>query len=212
MLAIMVGWLWDRWAARALPDALRLHAWIWGAIAAGLALMVLIPPRARAELQVLLPPTLPGKLVLVGLLLAAAVLAVVAARGQRPLATFAAICVPMVLVLAYENRVYVTEHNRAFDIKSFAERLAAGSRPADQLVAYRYQHLSLEFYSGRPVVRVLSPDHLRTLVSLERPVYVVADDRGWRSVADATGRPWGIVHQAQIAGRKLIIGTTAARP
>jgi 4-amino-4-deoxy-L-arabinose transferase-like glycosyltransferase len=212
ILAIMVGWLWDRWAARALPEALRLHAWIWGAIAAGLATLVLFPPRVRTELMALLPPTISGKLLLVGLLLATALLAVVAARRGRALPTFAAICVPMVLLLAYESQVYVAEHNRLFDIRSFAQRLAARAGAADQLVTYRYQHLSVEFYAGRPVTRALTLDHLQALVSDGRSVYVIADDRGWPTVAEATGRPWDIVDQAQIAGRRLIVGTTVVRP
>jgi 4-amino-4-deoxy-L-arabinose transferase-like glycosyltransferase len=212
MLAIMIGWLWDRWAARALPEALRLHAWIWGAVAAGMAALVLFPPRARTELLALLPPTLGGRLIVVGLLLASAVLAVVAARRGRALATFAAVVVPMALLLAYESRVYVAQYNRQFDIKSFAQRLAARTGAADQLVTYRYQNLALEFYAGRPVIRALSPDHLRTLVSDGRPVYVVADDRAWRTLDEVTGRPWGIVDRAQIAGRSLIVGTTAVRP
>jgi 4-amino-4-deoxy-L-arabinose transferase-like glycosyltransferase len=212
MLAIMVGWLWDRWAARAIPEALGLHAWIWGAVAAGMAALVFVPLRARLEVMVLLPPTLPGKLLLVGLLLATGVLAVVAARRERALATFAAVCVPMVFLLAYESRVYVSEHNRLFDIKSFAQRLATATRASDRLLTYRYQNLSLEFYAGRPVTRALTPAHLQALASDGRPVYVVADDRVWGPVAEATGRPWGIVDRARIAGRTLVVGTTEVRP
>jgi 4-amino-4-deoxy-L-arabinose transferase-like glycosyltransferase len=212
ILAVMVGWLWDRWATRTFPEALRLHAWIWGAIATAMAALVLFPPRVRTEVMTLLPPTHSGKLVLVGLLLATAVLAVVAARQGRALATFAAICVPMALTLAYETRVYVAEHNRLFDIKGFAQRLAARTGTADQLATYRYQHLALQFYTGRSVTRMLTPDQLQALVANGRPVYMIADDRGWRTVTETTGRPWDVVDQAQIAGRTLIVGTTAVRP
>jgi 4-amino-4-deoxy-L-arabinose transferase-like glycosyltransferase len=211
-LALMVGWLWDRWAAGALPEGLRLHAWVWGAVAASMAALVLFPPRIRTEIAALLPPTLAGKLPIVGLLLAAAVLAVVAARRGRALATFAAICLPMALVLAYETRVYVAEYNRLFDIKSFSRRLAARTGVEDQLVTYRYQNLALEFYTGRSVTRASTPLHLQSLVSDGRPVYVITDDRGWRGLSEATGRPWGVVDQAQVAGRSLMLGTTAARP
>jgi len=41
-----------------------------------------------------------------------------------------------------------------------------------------------------------------------RTVYVIAVDRDWRSLPEATGRPWRIVDQAQIGGRNLIVGTT----
>jgi 4-amino-4-deoxy-L-arabinose transferase-like glycosyltransferase len=212
MLALMVGWLWDRWAAGERPEAFRRHAWIWGAVAASMAALVLGPFRGRAEVMTLLPPALSGKLTLVGLLLATAVSAVLAARRGRALATFAAVCVPMTLMLAYETRVYVTQHNRLFDIKSLARRIAARAGTGDQLATYRYQHLSLEFYAGRPVTRVTTPDQLARLASDGRTVYVVADERAWPLLADAANRGWSVVDRADIAGRSFVVGATGARP
>jgi len=210
ILAIMVGWLWDRWAERA--DGLRLNAWIWGVIAAALAVLVLVPLRARVELMALVPSAFAGKLLVAGLFLTAAVLAVVSAHRGRALAAFAAICVPMVLLLGYESRVYVRQHNRLFDVKGLAQRLAARTTPADQLVMYRYQHLALQFYAGRPVERAMRPEQIQALASDGRTVYVVADDRSWPILKSATGRPWGMVDGAKIAGRTLVVGTTAVRP
>lgn len=212
MLALMVGWLWDRWATRAFPEMLRLHAFIWGAVAAVMAALVLVPPRLRIELSALLPPTLAGRLVIVGLLLSAAVLAVVAARRGRALATFAAICGPMALLVAYESQVYVAQYNRLFDIKGFAQRLGARTAPGDQLVTYRYQNLALEFYTGRTVTRAATPDHLRTLLSNGRSVYVIAEEGGFGAATRATGQSWDIVDEARIAGRTVVVGTTARRP
>jgi len=212
MLAIMVGWLWDWWAERAVADGLRLNAWIWGVIATAIAALVLVPVRARVEIMALLPSTLLGKLVVVGLFLAAAVLAVVSAHRGRALATFAAICVPMALLLAYEGRVYVRQHNRMFDVRSLGQRLAARATPTDQLATYRYQHLALQFYAGRPVERAMTPEQIRTLASDGRAVYVVADDRAWPIVTSATPRPLSVVDRARIAGRTLVVGTTAVRP
>ena len=212
MLALMVGWLWDRWAAAAVAGSLRLHAWVWAAVALGLAVIILLPPATRPERMTLLPPTLLGRALVVSLLVASAALAVAAASRGRALVTFGAICLPMVALLGYESRVYVAAHNRWFDIKSVGERLAARAAPADQVVTYRYQNLSLQFYARRPIVRALNDDHLRTLVSNGRRTYVIADDRGWRTLAEATGRSWGVVDEAQIAGRRLIVATAAVRP
>ncbi|HMH49075.1 MAG TPA: glycosyltransferase family 39 protein [Candidatus Acidoferrum sp.] len=208
VLAIMVGWLWDRWAEPAVAQGLRLNAWIWAAVAVLIASLLLFPVRGRPELMALVPLALAGKLVVVGLFLAAAVLAVVAAHRGRALATFTAICVPMALLLAYEGRVYVRQHNRMFDVKSLAQRLAARATPADQLVTYRYQHLALQFYAGRPVERALTPEQVRTLASDGRAIYLVTDDRAWPVLANATARPWGVVDQATIGGRRLVVATT----
>lgn len=212
ILALMVGWLWDRWATRAHPGTLRLHAWIWGAVAAIMAVLVLFPPRLRIELIALLPSTLGDKLVVVGLLLSTAVLGVVAARRGHALATFTAICGPMALLVAYESQVYVAQHNRLFDIKGFAQRLGARAAPGDQLVTYRYQDLSLEFYTGRPVIRAGTPDHLRTLVPDGRFSYVIAEEGSLGTASQALGRALDVVDRARIAGRTVVVGATGGRP
>ncbi len=84
-LALMVGWLWDRWMTRPRPSTLRLHGAIWAALAALIAAAVMLPLRPRPELAVLVPPTLATKLLLVGLLVATAALTVIAATAGRPL-------------------------------------------------------------------------------------------------------------------------------
>jgi 4-amino-4-deoxy-L-arabinose transferase-like glycosyltransferase len=205
MLALMVGWLWDRWGAGELPEALRRHGWIWAAVAAAMAVLVLGPFRGRAEVMTLLPPTFSGKLLVAGLLVATAVLTVLAAHRGRGIAAFVAVCVPMLLLLAYETRVYVSQHNKLFDIKSLARRIAARAATGDQVVAYRYQHLALEFYAGRPVQRALTAAQVQRLAADGHAVYVVADERTWPQV-NANGG-WSIVDRATIAGRSLVVGT-----
>jgi 4-amino-4-deoxy-L-arabinose transferase-like glycosyltransferase len=211
-LALMVGWLWDRWAARPVAGALRVHGWVWGGLVAAMAVAVLLPLRVRPELAVLIPPTLLQKLLLVGLLLAAAVVAVVAARSGRPLAMFAALCVPMVLVLAYETKVFVPAHNRMYDVKSFSRRVAARLGPEAQLVTYRWGPLSLQFYTRRTVQRVQDPAELERLLSAERPLYVVADERAWRTLPEATGRLWSFSDRATLGGRQVLVGSPVERP
>jgi len=211
-LALMVAWLWNRWMSPSIPRALRVHGFVWSAVAVILAVVVVFPLRARVEVMALLPPTLAGKLVLVGLLLAAAVLAVIAASAGRARATFAAVCVPMALVLVYESHVFVTRHNELFDIRSFARRLAPRVGAHDALATYRYQNLALALYAGRTVMRAQNPVELQRLLSDGRPVYVIVDDRGWREMVDASGRSWTVLDQAPVAGRTLLFATTTARP
>jgi 4-amino-4-deoxy-L-arabinose transferase-like glycosyltransferase len=211
-LALMVGWLWSRWALPPSPRALRVHGFVWGAVAAVLAVVVVLPLRARPEVMALLPSTLVGKLVLVGLLLASAILSVVTVCAGRALATFAAVCVPMAVVLAYESHAFVTRHNEVFDIKSFAQRLTTRVASHDALVTYRYQNLALAFYASRTVARVQDPGEIRKLLSDGRPVYVIVDDRGWRDMVEASGRSWTVLDQAPVAGRTLLLATTTVRP
>jgi len=171
-----------------------------------------LPLRARPEVMALLPATLAGKLVLVGLLLATAVLAGVAASAGRARATFAAVCVPMALVLVYESHVFVTRHNELFDIRTFARRLTPRVDARNALATYRYQNLALAFYAGRMVTRAQDPVELQRLLSDGRPVYVIANDRGWREMVEASGRSWTVLDQAPVAGRTLLFATPVARP
>jgi 4-amino-4-deoxy-L-arabinose transferase-like glycosyltransferase len=209
-LALMVGWLWDRWMTRPVASALRLHGGVWAAAAALGAVAVVLPLRPRLELAVLVPPTLAAKLLLVGLLAAAAALTLVAAVAGRPLAMFLAICVPIVLALAYETRIFVAGHNRAYDIKGLGERLAHRATPDAEFVTYRYQPLALQFYSGRTVKRARDVAELTELVSTGRPVYVVAEDRGWRELGNAAAA-WRVVDQAHLAGRSVSVRMPAER-
>lgn len=211
-LALMVGWLWDRWATHPAPRGLRLHAWLWAGLVALIALAVLVSPRTRPEQAVFVPPGLAQKLVLVGLFVAGAALAVLAARANRPLAMFLAVFVPAALVLGYETRVFVPGHNRAYDIRGFSERLVSRAEPEAEIVTYRYQPLALQFYSGRPVRRALNVADVMSSVSGARPVYVIAEDRGWGELADASGRPWTIVDRVNLDGRTVSVRTPAARP
>lgn len=211
-LALMVGWLWDRWASNPGLGSLRRHAWVWCGAAMLISLAVLLPLRTRPEQSVFVPPTLAGKAVLVGLLAAAAVPAIGAARAGRPLAMFLAVCVPSALLLAFETQVVVTGHNRAYDIKSFSERLAARADPRARIVTYRYQPLALQFYTGRTVVRARNTNEVLDVVGGGGPVYVVAEDRGWPELIDASGRGWTLVDRAEVDGHSVSVRTPGARP
>jgi 4-amino-4-deoxy-L-arabinose transferase-like glycosyltransferase len=211
-LAVMVGWLWDRWATQPLPRALRLHAWVWTGLAALIAVALFVPLRTRPEQAVFVPPTLVQKVVLAGLLGTAAALAVLAAGARRPLAMFLAICVPAAIVLAYETPVFVSGHNRGYDIRAFSQRLGARAEPGADILTFRYQSLALQFYADRPVRRVQGVGEVMTAVAGGRPLYVVAEDRAWPELADASGRIWTVVDRAQMDGRALSVRTPEPRP
>lgn len=210
-LALMVGWLWDRWMTRPVPGTLRLHGVVWAALAALIAVAIVLPLRPRPELAVLVPPTPATKLVLVGLLVVAAALIVIAAMAGRPLAMFLTICIPMVLVLAYETRIFVAGHNRTYDIKALADRLAHRATPGTEFVTYRYQPLALQFYTGRTVKRARDVAELTALVSTGRPVYVVAEERSWRELGDVAGKTWTAVDQVHVDGRWVSVRSPEER-
>ncbi len=204
-LALMIGWLWDRWMTRPLTGALRLHGVLWAAVAALLGAAVLLPLRPRPELAVLVPPTPGTKLLLAGLLLTAGALTLAAGVAGRPRAMFLTICGPMALALAYETPIFVAGHNRLYDVKALADRLAQRAGPDVAFVTYRYQPLALQFYTGRTVTRARDVAELTSLIATGRPVYVVAEDRAWPELAAAGGPTWTVVDRAAVDGRSVSV-------
>ncbi|HYB43360.1 MAG TPA: glycosyltransferase family 39 protein [Candidatus Methylomirabilis sp.] len=211
-LAVMVGWVWDRWPALSWPTWLRLCGWIWAALAVAAAGAIALPFRPPPEQAVLFPPTVAQRLAMAALLVAVALLIIAAARTGRPLALFAAVCVPMALGLALETHVAVAGHNRVFDIRSLSQRLAARASTGDDLVTYRYHPLPIQFYSGRAITRLGEPADLAARAAAGRRLFVVAEDFAWRDLVARTGEAWTVVDRADINGMQLLVGTPAARP
>src|SRR5438876_266993 len=211
VLAIMIGWLWDQWARRPAPSSLRKHGWAWAVLAIAMSLVVLLPPPVRLEQAVLIPATFGGKLVLVGLLLATAVITIVTARMGRPLFTFAAVCAPMALILAYETSIFVPAFNRSFDVKSFSQRLATKLAPEARLVTLGVGALPVEFYSHRSARAVRHPMEVEESLQDGGPVHLVADERWWRVVNDTTGRPWSVWDRTSFAGKAVVVASPGER-
>ncbi len=211
-LALMVGWLWDQWITHAPPQTLRIYSWVWGGLAGALAAAVLLPLPVSPEIAALIPLVLWQKLLLVGLLLGAAVAVVMAARAGRPLAIFAVVCVSTMLVLAYETRVFVVGHNRAYGVKALSGRLVSRVGPRDQLVTYQLGPLALEFYTGRTIRELQDHRSLAPLLAAGRPLYVIVHERSWPGLRDGSGRTWTVVDRQQFGNGWWLVTIPAERP
>ena len=211
-LALMVGWLWDRWITHTPPRSLRIYGWVCGGLAIALAAAGLLPLPVSPELAALIPLVLWQKLLLVGLLLGAAVAVVMAARAGRPLAIFAVVCVSTMLVLAYETRVFVVGHNRAYDVKALSGRLVSRVGPRDQLVTYQLGSLALEFYTGRTIRELQDHRSLAPLLAAGRPLYVIVHERRWPELRDGSGRMWTVVDRQQFGNGWWLVTIPAERP
>jgi 4-amino-4-deoxy-L-arabinose transferase-like glycosyltransferase len=204
-LALMVGWLWDRWAAQGPTRTLRVHGLIWAALALGLAAAVMRPPPVRPDLAILVPSALWLKLLLGAVLIGAAVAAVVTARAGRALALFAVVCVATTLALACETQVFVAGHNRTHDVKAFTARLAARLGPGDQIVTYKLGSLSLQFYLGRTVRELQDQPSLAPLLAAGRPLYIIVHDRRWPELRDGSGRSWSRVDELEFGDVRWLV-------
>jgi len=208
----MVGWLWDQWITHAPPQTLRIYSWVWGGLAGALAAAVLLPLPVSPEIAALIPLVLWQKLLLVGLLLGAAVAVVMAARAGRSLAIFAVVCVSTMLVLAYETRVFVVGHNRAYGVKALSGRLISRVGPRDQLVTYQLGPLALEFYTGRTIRELQDHRSLAPLLAAGRPLYVIVHERSWPGLRDGSGRTWTVVDRQQFGNGWWLVTIPAERP
>ena len=211
-LALIVGWLWDQWGSTLIPRGLRFHGWLLGGLAVGASIFVLLPLELRPEQAVFVPSALAEKLPLVGLLLLAGILGVMACRAGRGWIGFWVICLTMALFLAYETRIFVTQYNHTYDVKGFARKIASRVKPEDPLLALKYRKLSYEFYLRRPIREIRNPKELSDVVSGLRPAYVLAEEPAWRNLKEATGGEWSVVDQVKIGGRAVILGTNGVAP
>ncbi len=211
-LALMVGWLWDAWAARVTPRTLSIYGWICGGLALALAIAILPPFPVSPPLATLIPLTPAQRLLLQGLLLGSAGAVVAAARAGRPLAMFAAVCVATTLVLAYETRVIVDGHNRAYDVKALSRRLVSRVGPQDSLVTYKLGSLTLELYTGRTIPELQDDRSLELLLTAGRPLYVIVHERRWPGLRDGSGRTWTIVDRAPFGAGQLLVAIPAEKP
>ncbi len=208
-LALMVGWLFDEWASRRIRVGSRLYAWLWGGLAVGAALALLLPLRLQPDLAVFLPSAPGQKLLVAGVLVAGGIGGVAALRAKSPLPGFFAICLTMGVVLLLETRIFVPQYNRMYDVKGFSRTILSRVRPEDDLVAFQYGRLSYDFYLRRTVREIQDPKELSDLLSQNRPAYFLTDERAWRRFYEATGRTWPVVERAKIGGREVFLGTNS---
>lgn len=213
VVALMVGWLWDQWAEGRLRLRPRLYSWISGGLAAGVALVLLLPLRLNRYAAVFFPSTLDQKLFLVGLLVVGGVLGMMAFRAERAFTAFSVICLALGLVLFYETRIFIPQYNQTYDLKGFARKVRLRVGPEDRLFAFQLSRkLPYEFYLKRTLSDIQDPKELNDHLSGSHPAYFLAEEREWRKLQQATGKTWPVVEQANFGGRVVFLGTGPSAP
>lgn len=207
-IALMVGWLWDQWAEGKIRVSSRLCGWISGGLGTAAALLLLFPLPFTRYAAGFVPSGLDQKLVLAGLLVAGGMLGGMALRAERVVTGFSVLCLTMGLVLFYhQTRIFIPQYNQAYDIKDFSRKVLLRVRPEDPLFAFRYRNLSYDYYLRRPVREIQDPKALDNLVSEDRPVFFLVEERGWRKFQAAAGARWSVVERASFGGRVVVLAT-----
>ena len=207
-LALMVGWLWQRWAASPVRRGLRGYGLAWSAVTAAVVAAVLVPLAVRPEVAVLLPSTLAEKVVGVAVIAVAGVAGLGAASSGRVRTTFSIVVLTTALILGYEAWTFAARYNERYDVRGFAGRIASRVGSEDDLVAFQSGRLSYDFYLRRPVREIGDAKEMALLLGGGRRVYVIADARAWRNLT-GTGVPLRILEQTELAGRMVFLATRA---
>ncbi len=210
-LALMVGWLFDRWAAGRIRVGARLYGWIGGALGAVAAVAVVLPLKLDASTMVYFPSTWDQKLLLAGLLATAGILGGMALRSERAVAAFGMICLAMALVLMSETKIFIPQYNRTYDVKGFSQRVLSRVRPEDPLFSFQLRRkLPYQFYLKRTLSLIQDPKELTDLLSGSHPVYFLVDERAWKTFEASPGEVWPIVDRANYPGPDILLGTNSA--
>jgi 4-amino-4-deoxy-L-arabinose transferase-like glycosyltransferase len=205
-LALMVGWLWQDWMSSPDHRGLRTHGWLWAGLTVAGGVALLLPLRLRTEEAVLLPPDQAVKMLAATGLVVSGAFGVWAASTGRARAAFSVIAVTTVVMLGYEAWTLVPRYNARYDIKGFAKRVAAHVGPDDDLLAFESSRLSYDFYLRRRVNKIGDVNELSDSLARARSLYVIADERAWRTLSEA-GVRMRILEQTQLAGRRVVLAT-----
>jgi 4-amino-4-deoxy-L-arabinose transferase-like glycosyltransferase len=207
-LALMVGWLWQRWLVSSEPRALRVHGWIWSALATAAGIALVLPLRLRTEEAILLPSSPTLKMVAATTIVLAGAAGLWAASTSRTRIAFAIMALTTASMLTYEAWTLGRRHNERYDVKDFARRVADHVGPGDDLVAFEGTRLSYDFYLRRPVKGIRDGKELAASIGGARPVYVIADERAWRNLG-ATGVHLHILERTELAGRVVMLANVS---
>ena len=152
-----------------------------------------------------IPDTLGRALPVVAVLLVGGALGYLACHAVRPRAAFTVLATAMTLVLAYETRIFVRQYNMTYDVRGFTERLAQRVNATDALLAFRHGRLVYDFYLGRPIPQIRDTRELQPLLDTPHPLYVLTDERGWRTLTTGSAGTWSVVDRTEIAGRAVML-------
>jgi 4-amino-4-deoxy-L-arabinose transferase-like glycosyltransferase len=205
-LALMVGWLWQRWASFPSLQALRVHGGLASVLAAAVVVGTLSPLPLRTEVAILLPSTLTGQVAIGVIIAVSGAVGLWAAWAGRVRTTFSVLGLTMTLILGYEALTLAARYNERYDVRGFASRVAARVKVQDDLLAFQSGRLSYDFYLRRRVKEIGSKTEIASLLAGPRPLYVIVDERAWRNL-ETTGVPLQIIEQTELAGRAVFLAT-----
>ena len=205
-LALMVGWLWQRWLVSPERRALRIHGWLWSALALAATIALVLPLRLRSEEAVLLPASPTLKLVAAAGIVVAGAIGLWAASTSRARLVFVLIAITTGSMMTYEAWTMERRRAQRFDVKGFARQVATHVGADDELVAFETARLSYDFYLRRPVKGIRDAGELAASVGRDRAVFAIVDERARRAL-DASGFRLDVLERTRLADRAVMLAS-----
>ncbi|HSE92772.1 MAG TPA: glycosyltransferase family 39 protein [Methylomirabilota bacterium] len=182
--ALIVAW-WATSRLEASPLARRAVAWLGlGAAAAGIAAHAVLGRSPDWFVGVWSWPSMPIYVALAGL--GAALF--VGLHQARPDVLVGGTATAMLLLLGWAVHPYSAWVNRTQDFPQLAARLERHARGGDAAV-YGGRYFPLDFYLGRPLVRLRDAQQLNEYLARPDAPPVVLDNRAWHALQDQIARP-----------------------
>ena len=174
-LALVIGW-WATARIEAAPTGRRIVAWLCLAgVAVGVTVCLVQPPGWLVS-----PRSWSVVPLVVGVGALAAAL-FVGLRRARPGILVGGVAAATLLLFGWTMFDQATWINRTQDFPRLAARVERHARGGDVAV-YGGRYFPLDFYLGRPLVRLRNPQELNEFLRRPGAPSVVLDDRAWKSL------------------------------
>jgi len=201
-LALLAG----EFVARGGTRALRTATWGFAALAAVVAAVALSPAGRQigGEGRPYVPDSMLETAVLCAMLLAAAAVAVLAARRGAHRAAGVAVALGVGAVLLVEGARYPARFARDFDVRPIAAAARDLTPPGTAVAVYPDIWLTYDFYLRRPVVELDRPGVERLLAAAPRGALILSD-KSWAALQPAANPAWRVVTSRRVAGQEMLV-------
>ena len=174
-------------------------------IGAGPIAVSVAPGLLSGESRVFAPDASWERLLLSGIALVGAGLALrLTMRGALTRAT-AMLTLTTIAVLAVEGVTYPARYTRLYDIGPVVALLQRGEPGGAPVIGHPDLRLSYDFYLRRPVLEVLSAEALLTRLTDAPPAAIVTSAERWNALAPRAPPGWHVTGTALIADRAVVV-------
>jgi 4-amino-4-deoxy-L-arabinose transferase-like glycosyltransferase len=204
-VALIVAW-WSTTRLEAAPTARRMLAWV-GLIGVGVGALAWIGFSSDRFVSPSSWAVVPIVAALVGL----AIALFVGLRQARVSILIGGVAAATLLLFSWAGHYHAAWVNRTQDFPALAARVERHARGGDVAV-YGGRYFPLDFYLGRPLVRLRDPRQVNDYLRRPEAPTVVFDDRAWKALRDQIEPPIVELDVVRVRAWRMHIARRADAP